>query len=166
MELTTFIVSVFCLLDDWLAGQHLRQRGPKPTLADSEALTIECVGEFLGIDTDIGRGAPPSEHSGWSGGPSYPSEPDHNPGVGMRPGSWPGPSCGGSSLPGLNASPVGWRWAPRPPSNLRSGVSTGSGHRPKQAGYDPRLAWKQAGRPPPKHEQDKEACDAGRPVGY
>jgi hypothetical protein len=44
MELTTFIVSVFCLLDDWLAGQHLRQRGPQPTLADSEVLTIECVG--------------------------------------------------------------------------------------------------------------------------
>jgi hypothetical protein len=79
MELTTFIVSEFCLLDDWLAGQRLRQRGPKPTLADSEVLTIECVGEFLGIDTDIGRGAPPS-CSGWSGGPSYPSEPDHNPG--------------------------------------------------------------------------------------
>jgi hypothetical protein len=54
MELTTFIVTVFCLIDDWLAGQRLRQRGPQPTLADSEVLTIECVGEFLGIDTDVG----------------------------------------------------------------------------------------------------------------
>jgi hypothetical protein len=56
MDATTFIVTVFCLIDDWLAGQPhpLRQRGPQPTLADSEVLTIECVGEFLGIDTDSG----------------------------------------------------------------------------------------------------------------
>ena len=56
MDLTTFLVTVFCLIDDWLAGQpvRLRQRGPQPTLADSEVLTIECVGEFLGIDTDTG----------------------------------------------------------------------------------------------------------------
>jgi hypothetical protein len=56
MDVTTFIVTVFCLIDDWLAGQPrpLRQRGPQPTLADSEVLTIECVGEFLGIDTDSG----------------------------------------------------------------------------------------------------------------
>jgi hypothetical protein len=56
MDLTTFLVTVFCLIDDWLAGQgeRLRQRGPQPTLADSEVLTIECVGEFLGIDTDSG----------------------------------------------------------------------------------------------------------------
>jgi hypothetical protein len=46
---------VFCLVDDWLASQRLRQRGPRPTLAASEILTIEWVGEFLGIDTDIGR---------------------------------------------------------------------------------------------------------------
>jgi len=54
MDVTTFIVTVFCLIDEWLAGQRLRQRGPQPTLADSEVLTIECVGEFLGIDTDTG----------------------------------------------------------------------------------------------------------------
>jgi hypothetical protein len=56
MDLTTFLVTVFCLVDDWLAGQplRLRLRGPQPTLADSEVLTIECVGEFLGIDTDSG----------------------------------------------------------------------------------------------------------------
>jgi hypothetical protein len=56
MDLTTVLVTVFCLVDDWLAGQgqRLRRRGPTPTLADSEVLTIECVGEFLGIDTDKG----------------------------------------------------------------------------------------------------------------
>src|SRR5688500_5511056 len=56
MDLTTFLVTVFCLVDDWLTSQHLqlRQRGPQPILADSEVLTIECAGEFLGIDTDSG----------------------------------------------------------------------------------------------------------------
>ena len=43
-----------CLIDEWLAGRRLRQRGPAPVLADSEVLTIECVGEFFGIDTDKG----------------------------------------------------------------------------------------------------------------
>ncbi len=52
MDLSTFIVAVFCLIDDWLEGKELRQRGPTPTLADSEVLTIEVVGEFLGIDTE------------------------------------------------------------------------------------------------------------------
>ena len=33
-------------------GRRLRQRGPAPTLADSEVLTIEVVGEFLGLDRD------------------------------------------------------------------------------------------------------------------
>jgi hypothetical protein len=30
----------------------LRQRGPAPKLSDAEVLTIEIVGEFLGLDTD------------------------------------------------------------------------------------------------------------------
>jgi hypothetical protein len=30
MQLTSFLVTVFCLIDDWLAGQRLRQRGPSP----------------------------------------------------------------------------------------------------------------------------------------
>ncbi|CAN5518499.1 hypothetical protein BH23CHL2_BH23CHL2_05750 [soil metagenome] len=34
------------------AGQRLRQRGPQPTLADSEVLTIEAVGSFLGFTQD------------------------------------------------------------------------------------------------------------------
>ncbi len=55
MDVGTFIVAVFCTVEDWLEGeQPLRQRGPKPKLSDSEALTIEIAGEFLGIDTDRG----------------------------------------------------------------------------------------------------------------
>ena len=54
MDATTLLITVYCLIDDWLGGRRLRQRGPQPTLADSEILTIECVGEFLGIDTDKG----------------------------------------------------------------------------------------------------------------
>ncbi len=56
MDLNTFIVSVFCLIDDHLKGRHrsYRQRGPAPKLSDSEVITMEVVGEFLGIDTDKG----------------------------------------------------------------------------------------------------------------
>jgi len=54
VDLSTFIVSVFCLVDDQLKGRRIRQRGPTPKLSDSEVLTIEIVGEFLGIDTDKG----------------------------------------------------------------------------------------------------------------
>ena len=55
MDLDTFIVAVFCLTDDWVEGQELlRQRGPTPKLCDTEVLTIEMVGEFLGIDTEEG----------------------------------------------------------------------------------------------------------------
>jgi hypothetical protein len=53
MDLSTFIVAVFCLIDDQLNNLgRLRERGPAPTLCDSEVLTIEIVGEFLGIDED------------------------------------------------------------------------------------------------------------------
>jgi hypothetical protein len=54
MDTTTFVVAVFCLIDDWMKGYSLRQRGPAPTLKDSEVLTMEIVGEFLGISTDSG----------------------------------------------------------------------------------------------------------------
>jgi len=54
VDLSTFIVSVFCLVDDQLKGRRIRQRGPTPKLSDSEVLTIEIVGEFVGIDTDKG----------------------------------------------------------------------------------------------------------------
>jgi hypothetical protein len=52
MDITTFIIATFCLIDDHLAGKKLRSRGPQPTLRDSEVLTIEVVGEFLGLEKD------------------------------------------------------------------------------------------------------------------
>ena len=52
MDITTFMIAVFCLIEDVLSGRQLRRRGPQPTLRDSEVLTIEVVGEFLGIDTE------------------------------------------------------------------------------------------------------------------
>ena len=52
MDLSTFIVAVFCLIDDRLKEQRIRSRGPTPTLCDSEVLTIEVVGEFLGLAED------------------------------------------------------------------------------------------------------------------
>jgi hypothetical protein len=56
VDLNTFIISVFCLIDDRIKGRHrsYRSRGPAPKLSDSEVLTMEIVGEFLGIDTDKG----------------------------------------------------------------------------------------------------------------
>ena len=54
MDLSTFITAVFCLTEDWLKDKKLRQRGSQPELADSEVLTMEVVGEFLGIDTEKG----------------------------------------------------------------------------------------------------------------
>jgi hypothetical protein len=53
LDLSTFIVAVFCLIDDQLMDLgRFRARGPAPTLSDSEVLTIEVVGEFLGLDED------------------------------------------------------------------------------------------------------------------
>jgi hypothetical protein len=52
VDLSTFIVAVFCLVDDRLKGERIRQRGPAPKLSDAEVITIEIVGEFLGMDTD------------------------------------------------------------------------------------------------------------------
>jgi hypothetical protein len=54
MDITTFLISVYCLIDDCLGDRRLRARGPQPSLSDAEVLTIEIVGEFLGIDTDSG----------------------------------------------------------------------------------------------------------------
>lgn len=54
MNLSTFIVTVFTFIDDWFITQPqpLRQRGPAPVLLDSEVLTMEVVGDFLGLNTD------------------------------------------------------------------------------------------------------------------
>src|SRR3954466_15008290 len=54
MDLSTFITAVFCLTDDWLEGKKLRRRGPSPELSDYEVLTMQIVGEYLGIDTEKG----------------------------------------------------------------------------------------------------------------
>ena len=68
MDLETLIVAVFCLVDDFVRDlcrdRRLRQRGPAPVLADSEVLTVEIVGEFLGLDTDRGLHAHFRRHFG------------------------------------------------------------------------------------------------------
>lgn len=57
MSLEDFIITVFCWIDDQLAAcvgdQRLRQRGFAPALRDSEVITLEVVGEFLGLDADV-----------------------------------------------------------------------------------------------------------------
>ena len=56
MDLDTLIVTVFCIVDDALAttldGKPVRQRGPQPLMSDAEVLTMETVGEYLGMDQD------------------------------------------------------------------------------------------------------------------
>ncbi len=56
MDLDTMIITVFCQVDDALPiilnGTRLRERGRFPTLSDAEVLTIETVGEFLGLTQD------------------------------------------------------------------------------------------------------------------
>ena len=56
MQLVDFIITVFCKIDDMLKNilkdKRLRQRGPQPKLSDSELITMEVVGEFLGKDCD------------------------------------------------------------------------------------------------------------------
>lgn len=60
MDLESFTLAVYCLIDELLAAVHadpdwrrVRTRGPAPLLADAEVLTIEVVGEFLGHDRDV-----------------------------------------------------------------------------------------------------------------
>lgn len=58
MSLDNFIITVYCLVGDILkkvlTGTKLRQRGIEPKLSDAELITMELVGEFIGIDTDKG----------------------------------------------------------------------------------------------------------------
>lgn len=52
----TFSVAVYCTIDEWLRGRPpRRQRGFAPALSDGAALTMEVVGEFLGIAAGTGR---------------------------------------------------------------------------------------------------------------
>jgi hypothetical protein len=57
MDPELFLTHIFCLVDDLLPRQPLRQRGFAPALSDSEVLTMELVGEFLGLEkeTDLYR---------------------------------------------------------------------------------------------------------------
>jgi Transposase DDE domain len=56
MSIADFIITVFCIIDDELEkvlnGKKLRGRGRYPKLTDSEVITMEIVGEFLGKDCD------------------------------------------------------------------------------------------------------------------
>lgn len=56
MDLETFIVTVYCEIDDFIQdhcpARSLRQRGPLPQLSDSEVITMEIVGEYLGLNTE------------------------------------------------------------------------------------------------------------------
>src|SRR3954454_24351494 len=68
MDLEALIIVVFCVADalvrDLCRERRLRQRGPAPVLADSEVLTVEIVGESLGLDTDQGLHAYFRRHFG------------------------------------------------------------------------------------------------------
>ena len=59
MDLVTHIPAVFCAIYDELRELAERARsltrGPRSRLADSEVLTMKVVGEYLGIDTDLGK---------------------------------------------------------------------------------------------------------------
>jgi len=56
MDLDTLIIAWFCWIDegikDIVGDRRLRQRGLDPVLADSEVLTMEVVGEYLGLDQE------------------------------------------------------------------------------------------------------------------
>ncbi len=58
MPIEDFIISVYCcVVEHWTElteGKKLRQRGYAPKLADQEVITMEIVGESLGIETDKG----------------------------------------------------------------------------------------------------------------
>ena len=63
MDLDTFIVVIYCLVDELMGeslpdGERLCARGPDPLLEDLEVLTMEVVGAFLGIHTT--RGSTPT----------------------------------------------------------------------------------------------------------
>ena len=57
MTFDDYLLHLFYLIDSEYEALHLgrlRGRGPLPALHDSEVLTMELAGEFLGIDTDKG----------------------------------------------------------------------------------------------------------------
>lgn len=55
MTLEDLIINTYCFVDDYLIAANLtrlRKRGEPPSLSDSEIITMEIVGEFLGHNTD------------------------------------------------------------------------------------------------------------------
>ena len=58
MLLEDSIITVFCWVDarlNVLLGDcRLRQRGLAPKLADREVITMDVVGEFWGLETEVG----------------------------------------------------------------------------------------------------------------
>lgn len=56
MNLDDFIITCFCLIDEMmpmiLKDQRLRAKGPAPKLTDSEVITMEVVGSYLGLSQD------------------------------------------------------------------------------------------------------------------
>lgn len=56
MELYDFITTTFVIVDDFVEeyfpARKLRHRGFLPKLTDSEVITMEIVGEYLGLNTD------------------------------------------------------------------------------------------------------------------
>jgi hypothetical protein len=59
VDLESFTIAVLCLVEELLdearadpGWRRIRKRGPAPTLADGEVLTMVVVGEFLGHDRD------------------------------------------------------------------------------------------------------------------
>ena len=56
MQLDELIITMFCQIDDVVKAQFpvrsLRHRGPLPHLSDSEVMTMEVVGEYLGLNTE------------------------------------------------------------------------------------------------------------------
>jgi hypothetical protein len=56
MNLDELIIAWFCLIDDLLplalGKERLRQAGPAPTLTDSEVITMEVIGMYLGLNQD------------------------------------------------------------------------------------------------------------------
>lgn len=55
MTLEEFIIHTYCFVDDYFHKSFpkpLRKRGEKPALSDTEVLTMEIVGEYLGYGSD------------------------------------------------------------------------------------------------------------------
>jgi hypothetical protein len=56
MNLDDFIITCFCLNEEMMPmiikDQRLRARGPAPKLSDSEVITMEVVGRYLGLCQD------------------------------------------------------------------------------------------------------------------